>query len=133
LISVVIEKVGKARVKFKAFDASDLNAVPEKTLRSNLIKSGLWTSFRTRPFNKVPTVDSTPNAIFINAMDTNPLAANPEVIIAQDTGAFKNGLKVLSGFGVDLFLAKAPNATIPEEGGVIKMWSQSAVCLQLVT
>ena len=46
----------------------------------NLVESGLWTAFRTRPYSKVPAIDSTPNSIFVSVMDTNPLAADPTPI-----------------------------------------------------
>lgn len=118
LLSVVIEKEGKSRIKFKAYESTELNAIKDKDLRSNLQKSGLWTSLRTRPYNKVPAIDSSPEAIFINAMDTNPLSADPKVVIAEEKTAFKQGLKVLSNFGVELFLCKADGAEIPEDGGV---------------
>ena len=35
--------------------------------------SGLWSAFRTRPFNRTPKIGTSPDAIFINACDTNPL------------------------------------------------------------
>ena len=43
------------------------------------MESGLWTAFRTRPFSKVPAPGTTPYAILVNAMDTQPLAPPPEV------------------------------------------------------
>ena len=46
-------------------------------VRAQLIESGLWTALRTRPFSKVPAVDAEPAAIFITAIDTQPLAADP--------------------------------------------------------
>ena len=118
LLSVVIEKEGKASAKFKSFEASGLNSIKEKDLRTNLQKSGLWTSFRTRPYNKVPAIDAKADAIFINAMDTNPLSADPEIVISEEKTAFKQGLKVLSNFGVEMYLCKASGAQIPEDGGV---------------
>ena len=44
-----------------------------KGLTNLLIDSGLWNAFRTRPFNRTPKVDSVPDAVFVNACDTNPL------------------------------------------------------------
>ena len=46
-----------------------------------LINSGLWNAFRTRPFNRTPKVDSLPDAVFVNACDTNPLSVDPYYII----------------------------------------------------
>lgn len=44
----------------------------------------------------MPAIDSTPASIFVTAMDTNPLSADPAVIIAQRSEDFINGLTVLT-------------------------------------
>lgn len=64
--------------------------------RALLIESGLWTAIRQRPFSRVAPADGTPDSIFVNAMDTNPLAANPEVILAEAKDDFERGLNVLA-------------------------------------
>ena len=74
----------------------DITALPRLTVQDQLVKSGLWTALRTRPFSRVPALDSTPAGIFVTAIDTNPLAADPRLIIAEQTEAFKAGLLVLS-------------------------------------
>ncbi len=74
----------------------DITALPRPTVQDQLVKSGLWTALRTRPFSRVPALDSTPAGIFVTAIDTNPLAADPRLIIAEQTEAFKAGLLVLS-------------------------------------
>lgn len=61
-----------------------------------LVESGMWTALRKRPFEKVPAVDATPHAVFVNAMDTNPLAARPEVVVAERTADFDAGLAVVA-------------------------------------
>ena len=52
--------------------------------KNNLISSGLWNAFRTRPFNRTPAINDKPNAIFINCCDTNPLSTDPLNIINFD-------------------------------------------------
>jgi len=61
-----------------------------------LINTGLWNAFRTRPFNRTPKVGSLPDAVFVNACDTNPLSVDPYFIIDQDRDDFKNGLEALT-------------------------------------
>jgi Na+-transporting NADH:ubiquinone oxidoreductase subunit A len=61
----------------------------------SLRKSGLWTAFRTRPFSRVPISDSSPNAIFVTAIDTRPLAADPAVVVRADSEVFIAGLRLL--------------------------------------
>ncbi|MDT3272082.1 Na(+)-translocating NADH-quinone reductase subunit A [Shewanella sp. SP2S2-4] len=74
----------------------NIAALARSTVQAQLVKSGLWTALRTRPFSRVPALDSTPAGIFVTAIDTNPLAADPRLIIAEQTEAFKAGLLVLS-------------------------------------
>jgi Na+-transporting NADH:ubiquinone oxidoreductase subunit A len=55
----------------------------------------LWLSFRTRPYSLVANPETEPHAIFVTAIDTNPLAADPLVVIADAPEDFTNGLTVL--------------------------------------
>ena len=86
-------------VEFKKTPADKLLALSSKDVVDELVESGMWTAFRTRPFDKVPAVGSLPHSIFVTAMDTNPLAADPKVVIAAEHAAFANGLRVLSRIG----------------------------------
>lgn len=61
-----------------------------------LIESGLFNSFRTRPFNRTPRVDDVPNCIFINACDTNPLSVSPSIIIEKNKKDFDRGVQFIS-------------------------------------
>lgn len=61
-----------------------------------LVESGQWTAFRTRPFSKTPSPSSTPHAIFVNAMDTHPMAPVPDVVIEKRRADFARGLAIVS-------------------------------------
>ncbi len=116
LQSVVIDIEGDDAIDFGAADASlDAAAIREK-----LVQSGQWTALRTRPFSKVPAPDSEASAIFVTAIDTHPLAADPAVVIAEQPEAFALGqdllakltagkLYVCHAAGVELPLGKAAN------------------------
>jgi Na+-transporting NADH:ubiquinone oxidoreductase subunit A len=67
-----------------------------ETVQQQLLTSGQWTAFRTRPFSKTPAPGSVPAAIFVTAIDTNPLAADPQPIILAHREAFDAGLTVLT-------------------------------------
>ncbi len=86
-------------VEFKKTAADKLLDLSSKEVIDELVESGMWTAFRTRPYDKVPVIGSLPHSIFVTAMDTNPLAADPKVIIDAEADAFVNGLKVLSRIG----------------------------------
>ena len=127
LQSVVIELSGDEQITFESYSADQLNGIDREKVVATLVDSGQWVALRTRPFDKAPAIDSTPSSIFVNAMDTNPLAADPALIIAEQQAAFNAGLTVLSrltegklnvvkasGSSVK---AEAPNVDLHEFGG----------------
>ena len=96
LQSVVIELKGSAQVSFHKYNESELNNLTAEQVKENLLASGLWTTIRTRPYGKTPAVDSKPSSIFVTAIDTRPLAADPAVIIKARSNDFTNGLAVIA-------------------------------------
>ncbi|MDE0886884.1 MAG: Na(+)-translocating NADH-quinone reductase subunit A [Myxococcota bacterium] len=65
-------------------------------IRDLLVESGQWVALRTRPYSKVPSVDSRPAAIFVTAIDSAPLAPLPEVVLAERGQDFERGLRLLA-------------------------------------
>jgi Na+-transporting NADH:ubiquinone oxidoreductase subunit A len=114
LNSVVIDLSGNDAAKFKAYPAAKLGSLTNEQVRENLLASGLWTSLRTRPYSRVPDPSSTPHSVFVTAIDTSPLAARPEVVIADRAADFQNGLLVIAKLTEGpIYLCKAPGVTIP--------------------
>lgn len=113
LQSVVIEVSGDDSIDFGAHKAEELAGLSREQVQQTLVDSGMWTAIRTRPYSKTPAIGSAPSAIFVNAMDTNPLAADPQIIIAERKDDFENGLRVLSVLtDGTLYLSKAPGTDI---------------------
>lgn len=96
LQSVVVKLEGDDAVAFDSCPADELSRLGDADVRKRLLASGLWTAFRTRPFSKIPAADASPHAIFVTAIDTNPLAADPAVVIGQYSDAFEQGLRIVS-------------------------------------
>ncbi len=78
-------------VKIKAPESYSREEICE-----TLIETGEWMTLRQRPFEKVAKVGSTPKSLFVTAMDTHPLAPNPEIIINEKKEEFEAGLEILS-------------------------------------
>ena len=95
LQSVVVDLDGGEAEAFARYEPSELADLANDKVRENLLASGLWTAFRTRPFSKIPAPDASPRAIFVTAIDTNPLAADPIAIIKTDQDAFLRGLSLI--------------------------------------
>ncbi len=114
LMSVVIELSGDAEETFARPAGERLEQLDPQGVRETLIRSGLWTALRTRPFSKVPAPDAQPHAVFVTAIDTHPLAASPEIILRERADDFVAGLKILGRLGGEkVYVCKSPGAEIP--------------------
>ena len=116
LESVVIGLDGAVEdaVEFDPAPAGDLDALDGDAIRCALLASGLWTAFRTRPYSKVPLPDAKPDAIFVPAIDTSPLAADPAVVLDGLEEDFRAGLLLLTKLtDGPVYVARAPAAQIP--------------------
>ncbi|MEP9029127.1 Na(+)-translocating NADH-quinone reductase subunit A [Enterobacter hormaechei] len=96
LQSVVIRIEGDEKREFARFDAADLATLSHDAVQTQLLESGLWTALRTRPYSKTPVPGTVPAAIFVTAIDTNPLSADPQPLILAERKAFDAGLTVLT-------------------------------------
>ncbi|ACE83676.1 Na(+)-translocating NADH-quinone reductase subunit A [Cellvibrio japonicus] len=116
--SIVIDVEGDDALAFNQYAAADLAGLSAEQVQQNLVQSGLWTAFRTRPYSKSPTPGSKPHSIFVQAIDTNPLAADPAVIIAAKADAFANGLTLLARLTEGkVFVCQAEAANLPKGQG----------------
>ena len=83
----------------------------------SLVASGLWTSLRTRPFSKVANPKQIPHALFITAIDTNPLAADPVVVLRGNEDCFAHGIEILTQLTEGkTYLCKSPGSPISGQG-----------------
>ncbi len=117
LQSVVIRLDGEEssrRESFSQYDRGELASLSDHQVRENLLTSGLWTALRTRPYSKVPSPDGVPSALFVTAMDSNPLAADPGVVIGEFVEDFRDGLTILSKlFDGKIYVCKARGSAVP--------------------
>jgi len=96
LQSVVIRLEGDRQREFTRYDVADLPSLTRQAVQAQLLESGLWTALRTRPFSKTPVPGTVPAAIFVTAMDTNPLSVDPQPLILAQRQAFDAGLTLLT-------------------------------------
>lgn len=82
--------------EFSSYLSKNFDEYSAEEVKNLMVESGMWPSLRTRPFSKVPEINSSPNSIFITAMDTNPLAPNPTLVIKENQSAFSNGVELIS-------------------------------------
>lgn len=113
LISIEIEVADGAAEPVDFSTVGDIST-PEG-LAERLCAAGLWTSFRTRPYSKIPNPASRPAAIYVAAMDTEPLAADPEPIIREEADAFRAGLTAVASLSKGMtYLCHRDGADLPQ-------------------
>jgi len=81
---------------FTSFTGRHAGEVSRDEVVELLSESGLWTALRMRPFGKVPAVDMMPHALFVTAVETEPLAPDPQAIVAAAAEDFRLGLLALT-------------------------------------
>jgi Na+-transporting NADH:ubiquinone oxidoreductase subunit A len=106
LVSIVVELAPAERegvddpdlhTRFAAFSGRKPEELAREDIVALLVESGVWTALRQRPFGRVPSPKaSPPHSIFVNAMDSNPLAADPAVAIAGREAEFERGLALVA-------------------------------------
>ena len=93
-------KGGKEEFAELARPASDRDAVI-KALKG----AGLWPLLRQRPVGKMANSQKTPVAIFVNGMDTAPLAADPCFAVQGKKADLQAGIEVLQKLAAKVYLA----------------------------
>ena len=123
LQSVVVGLKGEGSVEFSKIDANAILNTSRQVLVDTLIDTGLWTALRTRPYSKSPAINSTPHSIFVTAIDTNPLAVDPQIVIDQRQEDFANGIKVLSQLAGEgkVYVCKAAGSSVDASGDGVEL------------
>ena len=106
-----------ASVTFEAYQGDDLTQYDRDGVQALLVESGLWTALRARPFSKVPAPGTAPFALFITAMDTNPLAADVDVVVEGRQADLNAGVKALGALtDGNVYFCKSPKSKVHPEG-----------------
>ncbi len=119
LQSIVIDTTGVDAaagepVTFESFDGRPVEAVDRDYATALLTESGEWPALRARPFSRVANPAVVPLAIFVTAIDTEPLAPPVEAAMAGRADDFAAGLRVLASLtDGTLYVCTAPNWTTP--------------------
>lgn len=119
LLSLVIETDGKQDVEsFQKFSEEQIKSVSKQDVIDTLLKGHLWPVVRQRPFSKIANPQEKPKAVFIHAMNTEPLALDIDCILENREKEFQIGLDILK------------NLTDGEMHLCVKEGSQSAALTQ---
>ena len=79
--------------EFGKMNLAELNA---EQVKEALMNAGLFAFFRQRPFDVVPDPTDAPQAIFVSAFDSAPLAPDFELALKGEEANFQTGLNALA-------------------------------------
>lgn len=103
---------------FPSYTGAPAERLSREQIRALLLESGQWTALRTRPYGHVADPGTTPHSIFVTAMDTNPLAADVNVVLAPRAADFAAGLAVISKLtDGKTYVCTNPETRIPTPAG----------------
>jgi Na+-transporting NADH:ubiquinone oxidoreductase subunit A len=94
VLNIIVKADEKQQyVEFGKMNLAELNA---EQVKEALMNAGLFAFFRQRPFDVVPDPTDAPQAIFVSAFDSAPLAPDFELALKGEEANFQTGLNALA-------------------------------------
>lgn len=99
---------------FNRYGAAEIAGLNRTQVIENLTASGAWLALRTRPFSMIADPGRQPAALFVTAMESQPLAPDPIPLIRAAGEAFSDGLLCLAKLTDGaLWVCTRPDAALP--------------------
>ncbi len=112
--SLVIEVDGDESVSMPDISGRNPNELTRQEVVDLLVSTGLWPALRTRPYSKVPSPEAHPHSLFVQAIDTSPLAPDSAKVIDERAPQFERGLMLLKHLTKGaLYLCTAAGVNLP--------------------
>lgn len=101
---------------FESYTGKDPRDLDNEAIRALVVESGLWTALRQRPFSTVPSPEDSCRSVFVTAIDSNPLTADPDVVLEGAMDDFHRGLRAVATLtSGPVYLCRKPGSSI--DGG----------------
>lgn len=85
----------EAAEEFAKHGKDAIGKLSRDKVKELLFAGGLWPFIRTRPFDAHPTIDENPKSLFINCMNTAPVASDPNYALKNEGTAFEAGVEAM--------------------------------------
>lgn len=116
-VGVEVEVHGTESVELARIGLDALPRWSREQTTERLLESGDWIALRARPFGRIATPGAAPAAIFVRAMDSNPLAPDAAVVLRERGDDLHAGLVALALLtDGPLFLCSRPGAVAAPRG-----------------
>jgi Na+-transporting NADH:ubiquinone oxidoreductase subunit A len=121
LVAVVLEVDDDEYISFAPATEAQLGDASREQIVERLLETGEWVGLRTRPLGRIPDPGAVPDAIFVRAMDSQPLAADAAVVLGERADDLRHGLTALARLtDGPVFVCASPGTrpTLPQESRV---------------
>ena len=103
---------GERRIVESIYIDNDTNynikSLDMKVSRESLLKSGLWTYVRQRPFSKIASMNVSPKSIFISTFSTQPFGIDFNYLFRNTDNYLQEGINVLKEvFNCDIIFSNS--------------------------
>lgn len=95
---------------FDSFDLAKISKTSRDAMVEHLCKTGLWPLIRRRPFTRIAHFAEEPKSLFVNCMDTAPLANDPNFAAEGKGTAFEAGVEALKRLVSKVHIVTTPDA-----------------------
>ena len=85
-----------ATQSYKEFTIPAIEKASKDDVTKLLLEAGLWPLIIQRPYGIIANPDDQPKAIFVSGFDSAPLAADNDVVLANDKANLQKGFDVLA-------------------------------------
>ena len=97
--AIRIAPSGDEYVQHPSYRPGEIASIKRADLIALLLQGGMWPFLRRRPFGTVAHPSESPSSIFVNAMDTAPLAADQEFLLEGQWEDYRAGIAALRTLG----------------------------------
>lgn len=94
VLSITVEAA--AEQDFEEFGKKNVAQLDGTAVKEALLNAGMFAFIKQRPYDVVADPTIAPNAIFVSAFDSNPLAPDFEVALKGEEANFQTGLDALA-------------------------------------
>lgn len=96
LLEIVIEADDRRDyVQYTKFSPVQVPGLSTQQVKENLLETGSWSFIRQRPFECIANPEDQPKAIFVEAIDTHPLAGDVGFMLDGQDEVFQTGLDII--------------------------------------
>jgi Na+-transporting NADH:ubiquinone oxidoreductase subunit A len=94
ILEVVIE--ADSIIEYEEFGTGEPRDMAKEEIVDKLLKSGLWSFIRQRPYSILANPQDDPKSIFISGFNTAPLAPDNDLVVKGEEENFQRGVDALS-------------------------------------